>query len=373
MERVDVTIVGAGVVGLAIAAELAEEGLDSAVVERHDSFGRECSSRNSEVVHAGIYYPRGSRKASLCVEGRRELYRLLEERGIPFRKTGKLIVAWDRSQVPTLEKLKAQGDQNGVEGLRLLGRAETAALEPDIRAEAGLLSPETGIFDTHRFMAFLEKKASRRATIAYRCEAVGIAKEPGGYTVRVRDADGEEYRFESRLVVNAAGLGAARVAEMAGIDTAAAGYTISPCKGEYFSLGRGKGRGLRHLIYPPPTDISLGVHTVLDLQGGVKLGPNAFYVNDDSDYAVDEGHRREFFLGAREYLPFIEEEDLSPDMAGIRPKLYRTGEPQRDFVIREEADKGLEGFINLLGLESPALTASLAIGRLVGRMVKAAG
>jgi len=212
MERVDVTIVGAGVVGLAIAAELAEEGLDSAVVERHDSFGRECSSRNSEVVHAGIYYPRGSRKASLCVEGRRELYRLLEERGIPFRKTGKLIVAWDRSQVPTLEKLKAQGDQNGVEGLRLLGRAETAALEPDIRAEAGLLSPETGIFDTHRFMAFLEKKASRRATIAYRCEAVGIAKEPGGYTVRVRDADGEEYRFESRLVVNAAGLGAARVA-----------------------------------------------------------------------------------------------------------------------------------------------------------------
>lgn len=370
MERVDVTVVGAGAIGLAIAAELVGEWGEVAVVERRDSFGRETSSRNSEVIHAGIYYPAGSRKASLCVEGRAELYRLLEARGIPFRKTGKLIVAWDPAQVPVLERLKAQGDANGVEGLRLLGRTEVAALEPDVRAIAGLLSPETGIFDTHRFMAFLEKKAASRATIAYRCEVVGIDKGPGGYTVRVRDADGAEYRFESRKVVNAAGLGAERVARMAGIDTAAAGYAIHPCKGEYFRLGRGKGSGIRHLVYPPPTHISLGVHTVIDLQGGVKLGPSAFYVEDVSDYSVDERHRREFFLGVREYLPFVEEEDLTPDTAGIRPKLYREGEPQRDFIIREEADRGLEGFVNLLGLESPGLTASLAVARVAAQLLK---
>ena len=369
MEHVDITVVGAGVVGLAIAAELADAGREVTLVERHDSFGQETSSRNSEVIHAGIYYPAGSLKASLCVEGRPELYRLLEANGIPFRKTGKIIVAWDGAQVPLLEKLKAQGDANGVEGLRLLDGAEVASLEPDVRSVAGLLSPETGIFDTHRAMAFLEKKAARRATLAYRCEVIGVAGGPGGYTVCIRDADGEEYRFASRAVVNAAGLGAERVARMAGIDTAGAGCTVYPCKGEYFRLGGGKGGRLRHLVYPPPTHISLGVHTVIDLQGGVKLGPNAFYV-DALDYSVDERHRREFYLGAREYLPFIEEEDLTPDMSGIRPKLYRDGEPTRDFVIRHEADRGLEGFINLLGIESPGLTASLAIGKLVAGIAK---
>jgi L-2-hydroxyglutarate oxidase LhgO len=170
------------------------------------------------------------------------------------------------------------------------------------------------------------------------------------------------------VVVNAAGLGAESVARMAGIDTAGAGYSIYPCKGEYFRIWGRKGKSLKHLVYPPPTEISLGIHTVLDLQGGLKLGPNAFYV-DDLEYAVDESHRHEFYLGAREYLPFVEEEDLAPDMAGIRPKLYREGEPVRDFVICHEAERGLPGLVNLVGIESPGLTAAVAIAKVVARML----
>lgn len=368
MERVEITIVGGGAVGLAVAAALSDAGRDATLVERGGSFGRETSSRNSEVIHAGIYYAPGSLKASLCVEGREALYRLLGENGLPFRKTGKIIVAWEDGQIPLLEGLKARGEANGVPGLRMLDAAAVAAIEPDLKSVGGLLSPETGIFDTHRYMALLERKASRRATIAYGCEVVGVDKGRGGYTVRIADADGSEYRFSSRVVVNAAGLGAERVARMAGIDTAAAGYTVHPCKGEYFRVGRWKGRGLRRLVYPPPTPISLGVHIVLDLHGGIKLGPNAFYV-DTLDYAVDERHRREFYLGARAFLPSIEEGDLSPDISGIRPKLYREGEAARDFVIRHEADRGLYGLIDLIGIESPGLTASLAIGEMVSRMI----
>ena len=369
MEKVDITIIGAGVVGLAIAAELAGEGREIIVVERHDGFGREASSRNSEVVHAGIYYPAGSLKASLCVEGRRLLYETCEKNAVPYRKTGKLIVAMDESQVGILEELKARGEANGVEGLRLVDRREVHSLEPDVRAVAGLLSPETGIFDSHSFMEHLEKKAAADSTFAYNCEARGIEKKDGGFVVEIRDADGERYSFWSGVVVNAAGLGAEEVARMAGIDTAAAGYTIYPCKGEYFRVWGGKGKSISRLIYPPPTTISLGVHTVIDLNGGLKLGPNAYYV-DTIDYGVDEHNKREFFLSAREYLPFLEEDDISPDMAGIRAKLYREGEEVRDFVIRHEADRGLPGLVSLVGIESPGLTSSLAIARRVAGMVR---
>jgi L-2-hydroxyglutarate oxidase LhgO len=368
MEQVDTTIIGAGAVGLAIAHELSNTGQNIVAVERNDSFGKETSSRNSEVVHGGIYYPEGSLKASLCVEGRKLVYEICRREGIPFRKTGKIIVAPTPSRIPDLERLKKRGDANGVENLRMLDKRELAVLEPDVRAEAGLLSPETGIFDTHGFMAYLERKASNSVTFAYRCEVDGIDRKGDGYVISIKDADGERYRLKSRTVINAAGLGAERIAQMAGIDTVEARYTIYPCKGEYFRLRPGKGKSLSHLIYPPPTDTSLRTHTVLDLQGGIKLGPNAFYV-DAIDYSVDEAHRRDFYLGVKDFLPFIEEEDLTPDMAGIRPKLYRTGEPMRDFAIREEADRGLPGFINLIGIESPGLTASPAIGSYVARLL----
>ncbi|MEJ2745925.1 MAG: FAD-dependent oxidoreductase, partial [bacterium] len=215
MEHIDITIIGAGIVGLAIAYEMSDTGRNIVVIERNDGFGRETSSRNSEVIHGGIYYPEGSLKASLCVEGRKLVYDICRRHGIPFRKTGKIIVAPTPAQIPKLERLKKRGDANGVENLCMLDKSELAVLEPDVGAEAGLLSPETGIFDTHRFMAYLERKASTDVTFAYRCEVEGVAPKRDGYVIDIKDADGERYRLKSRIVINAAGLGAERIARMA--------------------------------------------------------------------------------------------------------------------------------------------------------------
>ncbi len=369
VESVDVTIIGAGVVGLAIAAELAGEGKETIVVERQDGFGREASSRNSEVIHAGIYYEKDSLKARFCVEGRRALYELCAAAGIPHRKIGKLIIAVDNHDLPVLEDLKQQGEENGVEGLALLSREEVTEMEPNVRAAGGLWSPETGIIDSHGLMAYFEKKAAPAATFAYNCELISLEREGEGYVVGIRDADGDLFRFASRVVVNSAGLEAEKVAALAGIETAAAGYAIYPCKGEYFRVWGGEKERTTRLVYPPPTGISLGLHTVVDLQGGIKIGPNAFYV-DEIDHTVDEGHLDEFFEGARGYLPALKKESLSPDMAGIRAKLYRKGEKERDFVIRHEEDRGLPGLISLIGIESPGLTASPAIGKHVAKMVR---
>ncbi len=369
MDTTDITIIGAGVVGLAIAAELATSGKEIVVVERHDRFGRETSSRNSEVIHAGIYYPKGSVRARLCVEGRRRLYEICEREGIPHRKVGKLIIALEESHLPVLERLQRKGEENGVEGLRLVSREEVHRLEPHVFARGGLLSPETGIIDSHRLMAHLEHRASSGATFAYNCEAVSLEKTAEGYRVGIREPDGASYDFLSRLVINAAGLGAEAVARLAGIDTASAGYAIHPCKGEYFRVAGAGAKVPRRLVYPPPTEISLGLHTVIDLGGGMKIGPNAFYV-DSLGYDVDESHRAEFFAKARGYLPWLKEEDLVPDMSGIRPKLFRKGEPERDFVIQEESDRGLPGLIDLIGIESPGLTAAPAIARQVAGLAK---
>lgn len=369
MESVDITIIGAGVVGLSIAAELSGAGREIIVVERHDGFGREASSRNSEVIHAGIYYSKDFHKTRLCTEGRRILYELCPRVDIPVKKCGKLIVAIEEEHLPVIEALKERAEENEVEGLRLLSRDEMRAIEPRVRAEGGLWSAETGIIDSHRLMAYLEKKASCDTTFAYNCELISLKRKGDGYLVGIRDADGEVYQFMSRVVINAAGVGAEEVAIMAGIDTAAAGYTIYPCKGEYFRVGGTAGPLFTNLVYPPPTEISLGLHTVVDLQGGMKIGPSAFYV-DEIDYNVDEHHREDFFLGAEKYLPDLQREHLSPDMAGIRPKLYREGEAERDFVIRHEEDRGLPGLINLIGIESPGLTAAPAIGRYVKKMVE---
>lgn len=369
MEEVDITIVGAGVVGLAIAAELSGTGRETVVVEKHDSFGRESSSRNSEVIHAGIYYEKDSLKARLCRRGRETLYDLCPRAGIPFSRCGKLIIAVEKSQIQVVEKLKERAEGNGVPGLRLLSRKEVKELEPAVKAEGGLWSPETGIIDSHSLMAYLESKATEEATIAYNCELISLEKKENGYRVGIRDADGDSFEFISRVVVNSAGLGAEDLARMAGIDTGSSGYVIHKYKGEYFQVRRPGKKLFSRLVYPPPTDISLGIHTVVDLRGGMKLGPSAFYV-DQIDYTVDEKNRDHFFRAARTYLPDLREEDLFPDMAGIRPKLYRKGEKERDFVIAHEEGRGLEGLINLIGIESPGLTAAPAIGAYVRKIIK---
>jgi L-2-hydroxyglutarate oxidase LhgO len=369
MDAVDCLVIGAGVVGLAIARKLSRRFPGLVIVERHDGFGRETSSRNSEVIHAGFYYPENSLKATICVEGNRRIYEWCEREGVPYRRCGKIVVANTEQERRKIQHLHAQGLKNGVEGLRLLTKTEIAAMEPAVLAQEGLYWPTTGIFDTHQFMQSLEHHVlANGATVAYNCTVTGITRIPAGFAVEILDSDGQTMTLQAGLVINAAGLGAEQIASLAGIDPDAAGYRLHPCKGEYFRVsGRHRNR-LSHLVYPAPTPISLGVHAVLGLDGGLRLGPNAAYV-DALDYAVDPAHRHAFFTEARKYLPFVEEEDLSPDQSGIRPKLQAPGEAFHDFVIREEGDRGAPGLIDLIGIESPGLTGSLAIAERVAAMV----
>ncbi|MBU1487722.1 NAD(P)/FAD-dependent oxidoreductase [bacterium] len=370
MEKVDITIIGAGVVGLAIAAEVANDGREVLVVERHKAFGQETSSRNSEVIHAGIYYPKGSLKARLCVQGKELLYQICQDQGIPCQQIGKLIVALNEEEIRGLKILLDRGKENGVHDLRMISGDEIRKMEPHIKAKAALYSPSTGIIDTHSLMKYFESVAKGKgATLAYECEVKSIKQCDRGYEIGIRDTDGQEFFFLSRVVINSAGLMSDKIAALAGIDIDAAGYRIHYCKGEYFKIGGAKHKLVSHLIYPSPTAISLGIHTVLDLQGMVKLGPNAFYVKE-IDYQVQEAHKKDFLESVRPILPWIEENDLSPDMAGIRPKLQARGEPDRDFVIKHEEPSGLPGFINLIGIESPGLTSAPAIAEYVERIVK---
>jgi L-2-hydroxyglutarate oxidase LhgO len=365
METVDIVVIGAGVIGLAIAERLARSDRDLVVLERHDGFGRETSSRNSEVVHAGLYYREDLLKTTLCVRGNPLLYELCARARIPFRRTGKIVVAVDERGVGQLHDLRDQAVKNGVPGIELIDRRRMLELEPRIDGLLGLWSPTTGILDSHRLMGWLEQSAiAKGATVAYRCEVTGLQRAGDQWQVQVKEADGTRTVLGAACVVNAAGLQAEATAAMAGIDTVGAGYRIHPCKGEYFRVSSRHRGVLTHLVYPPPSSVHLGTHVILGLDGSLRLGPNAFYV-ETLDYDVDPGHRDDFYMKARRFLPFLEPDDLAPDQAGIRPKLYRDGEPLRDFVIREESDRGLPGLIDLVGMESPGLTASLAIAELV--------
>jgi L-2-hydroxyglutarate oxidase LhgO len=335
------------------------------VVERQDSFGRETSSRNSEVIHAGLYYGSELAKTCLCVRGNPLLYELCARQGIACRRTGKVVAAASEAELPLLEQLRAQAQENGVSGVRLLSGSEVTGLEPQVRAVGGLYSPDSGIVDSHGLMAWLESTAgSRGAVFAYGCVVEAVARTGGGYRLQIRDTDGQRLELQARTVVNCAGLGAERIAELAGIDTLQAGYRVNLCKGEYFSLSSRFRGAFRHLVYPVPHPLNLGAHVVLSLDQRLRIGPNAFFVAE-VEYSVDPGHRDAFCAEARKLLPGLTPEDLTPDMAGIRPKLYREGEPFRDFVIREESDRGLPGFVDLIGIESPGLTSCLTIAEQV--------
>jgi len=369
----DITIIGAGVVGLATAAQVAGRNRSVYVLEKNERFGQETSSRHSGVIHSGIYYPPGSLKAKLCVEGNRLLYEICEKSGIGHRKLGKLIVAISDEETEQLQELKERGHRNGAEGLKIIARRELKKLEANVEGVAALLSPSTGIIDSHALMEYFAARAKESgAEIACRKKVVGIEKVSHGYKVTVEEDEKDKFSFTTRILVNCAGLQCDEIAELAGINTVKEGYKLHYSKGEYFSVGGGKNRLVKRLIYPVPETkfTGLGVHVTLDLEGRMRLGPNAEYV-DSIDYSVDSRHKDEFYQSARRMLPFIEYEDLEPEMAGIRPKLQGPGEDVRDFVIRDETDKGLPGFINLIGIESPGLTSSPAIGRYVAAIVKA--
>lgn len=368
---VGVAIVGAGVVGLAIAAELAGRHKDVYVFERNAGFGLETSSRNSQVIHAGIYYPPGSLKALLCVEGRELLYDMCERYGIGCRKTGKIIVAVEKREVEYLDKIREQGRHSGVSDLKLLSRGEIKKLEPDIEGVAGLLSPSSGIVDCYSLMSFLYNKAVEGGVkFAFNAEVAGLQKEVEGYRVAVKEGDAIS-EFAARVVINAAGLCSDRIAQLAGIDIDTVGYRLHYCKGEYFSLHPGVIYCVGKLIYPVPGQASLGIHITPDLEGMIRLLPSEQYA-DNVDYRVDESQREGFYRAVKGFLPAIDIEDLSPDFAGVRPKLQSPGEVFRDFVIVHEDGAGFNGLINLVGIESPGLTASAAIARRVAGLVREA-
>jgi L-2-hydroxyglutarate oxidase LhgO len=375
MIEVDFTIVGAGVVGLAIARELGTGAGQTVVLERESGPGMGVSSRNSEVIHAGIYYPTGSLKAGLCVRGAGLLYQFCSRFGVPCSRVGKVIVASAPEEERAVEDLLRQGTENGVEGLVLMGRTELLEREPHVSGECALFSRNTGIIDTHRLMKTFEAYClGQGVSILYRTALCGIGKTPSGFVCRAQGPDGDVYEFSSRVVINSAGLDCGRVAGLAGIDADRAGYRVYPVKGEYFRVGRGKGCLVNGLVYPVP-EISLtglGIHATKDLSGSLRLGPNTLPV-ESLDYDVDPSHAQAFFESARRLLPFLEPEDLSPDMAGIRPKIQKPGEGVKDFVISHETGIGLEGLVTLAGIESPGLTSCLAIGEYVEKLLKEAG
>lgn len=366
----EVTIIGGGVVGLGIAARLAPRVKSLVLIERHHAWGQEISSRNSEVLHSGIYYANDSLKAAFCAKGQRMLYELAQKENIPHRKCGKIIIASTEEEEAGLVRLKDCGERNGAEGLRLLTGAEVTALEPSVRAVAGLLAPDSGIINAHALMDVLAACAQKSgADLICGTEVTGLEKTSGGWRVLYRDPDGPGV-LTSGMVVNSAGLGAQAIMSMAGIDPVAAGLKLHLAKGEYFTVPSKYRNRLNFMIYPVPHKnlTGLGVHTVPDLSGGFKLGPNAFYV-DQEDYSVDETHAADFYESARKYLPFLQLSDLVPAMSGIRPKLSAENEPARDFYIREETERGAEGFFNLAGMESPGLTSCCAIGDYVAGMI----
>jgi len=358
----DITVIGAGIVGLAVASEMADGKKNIFVLEKNASHGLETSSRNSEVVHAGIYYPPGSLKARLCVEGRELLYAICSRHGIPHLKIGKLIISTTEEGAGSLQSLVENARKNGIASVSLLDQAGVNRLEPNIKAFAAMHSPDTGIVSAHALMDyFLRSAKDKGAELVCGTEVFGIEGVSGGFKIATRNGRGEFFEFTTEKVVNSAGLHSDTIARMTGKEC-----TLHYCKGDYFSLAAKPGM-VRRLVYPLPEKdhVGLGVHLTLDLQGRMKLGPDAAYTDRVENYRVDAGKGEMFYQSAVKFLPFIRREDLVPDMSGIRPKLQGPGEGFRDFIISED----LPGFVNLVGIESPGLTAAPAIAIHVRRIL----
>ena len=368
VEQVEAVVLGAGVVGLAVARALALAGHEVLVLEAAGAIGTVTSSRNSEVVHAGIYYPTGSLKARLCVAGRRALYSYCAAHGVPIRKLGKLIVASDPAELPRLETIQAQAAANGVE-LGWLDAAEGRAMEPALRAAAALHSSETGIVDSHALMlAYQGEAADAGAMVAFRTPLLSGGVTPSGFRLRTGGEAGME--LGCAILVNAVGLHAPDVARsIEGIpqQTIPRGYL---CKGSYYGLA---GRApFSRLIYPVPEPGGLGVHLTLDLGGQARFGPDVEWVERE-DYDVDGARAAHFYAAIRRYWPELADGALVPGYAGIRPKISGPGEPAADFAILGPSAHGVPGLVNLFGIESPGLTASLAIGEAVLHCLAGAG
>lgn len=365
MTDVGVAIVGGGLVGMACAARLARAGHAPLLIEQHADFGQETSSRNSGVIHAGLYYEPGSLKALACVEGRERLYARCARDAIPHRRCGKLVVAAEAGELAALERLHARGRENGAGALRILSTAALHRLEPRVRGHAALWSPQSGIVDAHALLASYRREALQHG--AELCRATRVdAVEPDGADLCIvtQGRDGERGQLRAERVINAAGLQADAIARSAGIPIDAIGYRVHLCKGDYFALAPELRGIVRHLVYPLPVHAGLGVHITLDLGGGLRAGPDTEYV-DAPRYDVDADKAPLFAAALRRYLPDIHDAQLRPDYAGIRPKLQGPGDGPRDFALYSGARHGAPGLLNLFGIESPGLTASEALAERV--------
>jgi L-2-hydroxyglutarate oxidase LhgO len=360
MDKVDAVVVGAGVVGLASARALALAGLDVLILEAEGSIGTGVSSRNSEVVHAGLYYPPGSLKARLCVQGRRQLLAYCEERSIAHRRCGKLVVATAAAELPKLDTILERARASGVHDLRRIGADEARALEPALACAGALHSPSSGIVDSHSLMtALLGDAQNAGALLALRSPFTSARRDAGGWCVATGGA--EPFELATRWLVNAAGLGAQAVARATAGFPAAAVPPQFPAKGSYFALA---GRApFSHLIYPTPVDGGLGVHLTLDLGGQAKFGPDVQWLAAGApiDYAVDATRSAAFEAEIRRYWPGLPEAALQPAYSGVRPKISGPGAPAADFAVLGPAEHGCPGVVQLFGIESPGLTASMAI------------
>ncbi|MCZ8293031.1 MAG: NAD(P)/FAD-dependent oxidoreductase [Hylemonella sp.] len=364
MEQVDCVVIGAGVVGLAVARALALSGREVLVLEAAEAIGTQTSSRNSEVIHAGIYYPQGSLKALLCVQGKQMLYDYCAERGIGHRRCGKLIVATAEQQVPALQGILAKAAANGVNDLLLLTREQARALEPALECVAAIQSPSTGIVDSHALMLSLQGDLENAGgMVAFNSPLARARVTPQGMELEAQDGT----RLRARSVVNAAGLQAPLLARrFEGLDPQHV-PTAYCAKGNYFTLA---GRSpFTRLIYPVPEAAGLGVHLTLDMGGQAKFGPDVQWVESPDDLVVDPARGDAFYAEVRRYWPALPDAALQAGYAGIRPKISGPGEAARDFVIQGPAGHGVPGLVNLFGIESPGLTSSLAIAARVAELV----
>ena len=364
MEQLDCVVIGAGVVGLAVARALALRGREVVVLEAASAIGTGTSSRNSEVIHAGIYYPQGSLKASLCVQGRELLYQYCAARNVGHSRCGKLIVATSDAQVAQLQGVIDKAAANGVQDLTLLTRVQARALEPQLQCVAAVHSPSTGIVDSHALMLALQGDLENAGGVVVLNTPLTQAECTNAAIILVAK-DGTE--MEAKTVVNAAGLQAQALARrFAGL----AAHFVPPsyyAKGNYFTLA---GRSpFERLIYPLPEAAGLGVHLTMDLGGQARFGPDVQWVSAPEDLVVDPARGDAFYAEVRKYWPALKDGALTPGYAGIRPKLQAPGEPARDFLIQGPAGHGVAGLVNLFGIESPGLTSALAIGEYVCRLL----
>ena len=367
MDEVECIVVGAGVIGLAVARALALAGHEVLVLDRAWTIGFETSSRNSEVIHSGIYYPKDSLKATTCVEGRRRLYAYCREHGVAHARLGKIIVASDEAEIPALEKIAAAALANGVDDVERLDAAEARRLEPELHCVAALFSPSTGIIDSHGLMlAYLGEAEAAGAMIVLRTPILAGKVRADGFELSTGGDEPDIIRC--RYLVNAAGLYAPALANAI---QDVPPETIPPayfCRGVYFTLS-GK-TPFRHLVYPVPPPGGLGVHITLDLAGQARFGPDVEWISS-VDYTVNPSRGEAFYAAVRRYWPGLRDGALQPGYAGIRPKISGPTEPAADFVVQGPSTHGVPGLVNLYGIESPGLTASLALAdEVASRMVE---